>query len=264
MNANGVRRSLFRAAVARTEGPALGVWVKLPCMESVELIALADFDFIVIDLEHSPLDLETAYRHIGTALHLNVSPIVRVPGLAGGWVQRLLDAGAEGIMLPHVDTPDQAAEAVRAIRFEPWGTRGVGATSRAGAWAALPREEYLRFGQEEVVFIPQIESAVAARNAAEIAAVPGVDAIFIGTNDLAANVGKSEGDPEMSSLVAAVIAGSKAAGKPVGNPAAATAASVEAAVQAGYTFTVMSNDASLLGAAVSAAASAGRRVRYAR
>ncbi len=260
---SGVRHSLFRAALARTEGPALGMWVKLPSMETVELIAAAGFDFIVIDLEHSPLDLETASRHIATALHLGVSPIVRVPGLAGGWVQRILDAGAEGIMLPHVDTVADAEAAVRATRFEPWGTRGVGATSRAGAWGALPREEYIRFGQEEVVLMPQIESAEAARNAADIAALPGVDALFIGTNDMAANVGKPQSDPEMTELVATVIKAAKAAGKPVGNPAGTTAESVQAAVDEGYTFSVMGNDATLFGAAAARTLKAGRGVRFA-
>src|SRR5690606_12152479 len=87
--------SLFRAALARTEGPALGTWVKLPAMESIELIALAGFDFVVIDMEHSALDLETVSRHIGVALLTGVAPIVRVPGLDGGSAQRVLDAGAE-------------------------------------------------------------------------------------------------------------------------------------------------------------------------
>ncbi|HWO65208.1 MAG TPA: aldolase/citrate lyase family protein, partial [Umezawaea sp.] len=118
------RKSLFRAALARTDGPALGTWVKLPVMESIELLALAGFDFVVIDLEHSPIDLETAYRLIGTATHLGVAPVVRIPALDAGVVQRILDAGAEGVMLPHVDTVAEAEAAVRAIRFPPVGVRG--------------------------------------------------------------------------------------------------------------------------------------------
>ena len=259
----GERKSLLRAAFARAEGPALGTFVKLPSQETLELIAYAGFDFIVIDLEHSPLDLETASRHIGTARALGVSSVVRVPGLAGGWIQRILDAGAEGIMLPHTDTPEQAAEAVRAIRFEPWGIRGVGATSRAGEWGLLPREEYIRFGQEEVVFMPQLESGEAARNAAAIAAVEGVDAIFIGTNDMSANVGVPESDPLMRELVAGAVGAATAAGLPVGNPAGTSTEAVQAAVDQGYTFCVMSNDATLFGVAATAAVEAGRRVRFA-
>ncbi len=164
-------------------------------------------------------------------------------------------------MLPHVDTLEQAEEGLRAIRFEPWGLRGVGATSRAGGWASFPMEEYVRFGQEEVVFMPQIESGEGARNSAAIAALDGVDAIFIGTNDMSANVGKPQSDPEMVQNVAAVIAAAKEAGKPVGNPAGTTTAAVQSAVDQGYTFCVMSNDATLFWSAAQAAADSGRDVR---
>lgn len=255
-------RSLFRAALARPDGPAIGTWVKLPAMESMELVALAGFDFAVIDLEHSALDLETAYRHIGIALLTGVSPIVRVPSLEAGIVQRILDAGAEGIMLPHVDTVEQAEAAVAAVRFPPRGTRGVGGTSRAGAWGALPRADYLRYGNEEVVLIPQIESAAAARHAGAIATVPGVDALLIGAADLSTSEGKAEDHPDVVAVIADAIAATKAVGIPIGNAGGATAASVQAAVDAGYDFTMMSNDASLLGAAAKAALTAGRTVRF--
>ncbi len=257
------RRSLFRAALARTEGPALGTWVKLPVMEGIELIALAGFDFVVIDLEHSPMNLETAYRLIGTAGHLGVAPIVRIPTLEGGIVQRILDAGAEGVMLPHVDSVEQARTAVRAVRFPPLGTRGVGGTSRAGAWGATDRAEYLRYGQEEVVLIAQLESAAAASAAGEIAAVPGVDALLVGAADLSTSEGTTEDDPRIVELIASAVKACAAAGKPVGNAGGASAAAVQAAVDTGFTFTLMSNDASLLGAAARAAVTAGRTVRYA-
>jgi 2,4-dihydroxyhept-2-ene-1,7-dioic acid aldolase len=116
----GPRTSRFRAALARPGGPALGTWVKLPATESVELLALAGFDFVVIDLEHAPLDLETTYRLVGTAAHLGMAPIVRVPALDGGIAQRVLDAGAEGIMLPHVDTVEQAEAVYRIMVTNPW------------------------------------------------------------------------------------------------------------------------------------------------
>ena len=81
-------RSLFRAALANPNGPALGTWVKLSAPESMELVALAGFDFVVIDLEHSAMNLESASRQIGTALFAGVAPIVRIPALDGGMVQR--------------------------------------------------------------------------------------------------------------------------------------------------------------------------------
>jgi len=254
-------RSLFRAALARDEGPVLGTWVKLPATEVVELVALAGFDFIVIDLEHSPLDLESAFRHIGTARYAGLSPIVRVPGLEGGWVQRVLDAGAEGVMLPHVDTVQEAEDAVRAVRFPPLGSRGVGNTSRAGQWGAVPREEYLRFGREEVVLIAQVESALGAENASAIGSVEGLDALLVGAADLAVSVGGTESDADVQALIALAVQGARQAGVPIGNAGPATSAAVRASLEAGFTFTLMSNDASLFGAAASAAVEAGRTAR---
>ncbi len=254
------RTSRFRAALAGPGGPALGTWVKLPVVESVELLALAGFDFVVIDLEHSPIDLETAYRLIGAADRLGVAPVVRIPSLDGGIAQRVLDAGAEGIMLPHVDTVGEAEAGVRAVRFPPRGARGVGATSRAGAWGALDRAEYLRYGQEEVVFVAQIESARAARSAGEIASVDGVDALLVGAADLSTSEATTEDDPRVVELIAIAIEACTAAGKPIGNAGGATEQSVRAAVSAGYTFTMLSNDASLLGSAAAAAVRVGRSV----
>nr|WP_281371914.1 aldolase/citrate lyase family protein [Modestobacter versicolor] len=240
----------------------MGTWVKIPATEVVELVALAGFDFVVIDLEHSPIDLESAFRLIGTALHTGVSPIVRVADLHPGLVQRVLDAGAEGVMVPHVDTPEQARAAAAAVRFPPLGTRGVGATSRAGAWGALPLAEYLRRGQEEVVLIAQVESALGVANAGEIAAVPGVDALLVGAADLSVSEGKTPSDPDVVALIASAIAQGRAAGVPVGNAGAATAAAVRAAVDTGFTFTMLSNDATLLGSAARAAVDAGRSVTF--
>ncbi|WP_085369012.1 HpcH/HpaI aldolase/citrate lyase family protein [Leifsonia sp. NCR5] len=257
------RSSMFKQALAVSTGPAIGTWVKLPAMESMELIAHAGFDFAVIDLEHSAMSVETASRHIGVALLAGVSPIVRIPALDGGLVQRVLDAGAEGIMLPHVDTVAQARDAAAAVRFAPLGTRGVGSTSRAGGWGAMPRSEYLRYGNEEVVLIAQIESAAAARSAEEIASVDGVDALLIGAADLSTAEGRTETDPEIVAIIETAIRGGHAAGVPVGNAGGASAASVQAAVDAGYRFTMMSNDASLLGAAAASALAAGRTVTYA-
>ncbi|AYF97630.1 HpcH/HpaI aldolase family protein [Protaetiibacter intestinalis] len=252
--------SLFRAALADPSRVPLGTWVKLPATESMELVALAGFDFAVIDLEHSAMNLETAFRHIGTALLAGVSPIVRVPSLEGGLAQRILDAGAEGIMLPHVDTVEQARAAVAAVRFPPLGARGVGSTSRAGAWGAVSREDYLRYGNEEVVLIPQLESAQAARNARAIAEVPGVDVLLVGAADLSTSEGLTETDPAVVELIAGAVRDVHAAGKPIGNAGGPTAANVRASLDAGFDFTLLGNDASLLGAAARAAVEAGRSV----
>ncbi|MER7993359.1 HpcH/HpaI aldolase family protein [Micromonospora chalcea] len=258
------RRSRFRAALARPNAPALGTWVKLPVMESVELLALAGFDFVVVDLEHAPIDLQTAYQLIGTANHLGLAPIVRIPALDPGLTQRILDAGAEGVMVPHVDTVEQARAAVAAVRFPPLGARGVGSTSRAGAWGAMPRAEYLRYGQEEVVLVVQIESARAASSAGAVAAVPGVDALLVGAADLSTSEGTTEDDPRVVALVGSAVKDCLAAGVPIGNSGGADADAVRRAADAGFSFTLLSNDASLLGAAARAAVQAGSTVRHRR
>jgi len=254
-------RSPFRAALAGGDRPVLGTWVKIAAMESMELIALAGFDFAVIDLEHSTIDLQTAYGLIGIARASGVSAIVRVPAIVGGTIGRLLDAGADGIMVPHVDDAEQARQAAAAVRFPPRGERGVGATGRAGEWGALPRSEYLRFGQEEVVLIAQVESATSVANAAEIAAVDGVDALLVGAADLAQSEGAGESDPGLLALIAQTVATAREAGIPIGNAGGADIAAVQRAVDAGFSFTIMSNDASLLGGAARTAVAAGRTVR---
>ncbi|KAA9150019.1 2,4-dihydroxyhept-2-ene-1,7-dioic acid aldolase [Microbacterium lushaniae] len=263
MNTLPLRHSLFRAALRNPVAPSLGTWVKLPAVESMEIVALAGFDFAVIDLEHSVMTLETVYRHIGIALLAGVSPIVRVPSLEGGIIQRVLDAGAEGVMVPHIDDAEHAHAGAALVRFPPRGTRGVGSTSRAGAWGSLSRADYLRYGNEEAVFIAQIESGEAVRNAGAIARVEGVDALLVGTADLSTGEGRAEDDPEIVAMVAEAVRESVAAGVPIGNAGGATAGSVQSAVDVGYTFTMMSNDATLLAGAAIAAVSAGRTVRYA-
>jgi 2-keto-3-deoxy-L-rhamnonate aldolase RhmA len=253
-----LREGLFRSSIARREGTLFGTWIKLPAMESVELVALAGFDFVVIDLEHSPISLQTAFQLIGTARLCSVSPLVRIPGLDAGFVQRVLDAGAEGILLPHVDSAEQARAAVSAVRFPPLGKRGVGATSRAGGWGLLGRDEYLRFGQEEVALIAQIESAEAVKAAREIAAVDGLDALFIGAADLSVSLGRAEADPQVAEMISAVIEAAKETGVPIGNSGDGSAAAIRRAVEAGYNFTMLSNDATLLGTAARSAIEAGR------
>lgn len=250
----------FRAALERENHLPLGTWIKLPALESIELIAGAGFDFVVIDLEHAPLDMSTVFALIGIAKTSGLSPIVRIPATNIGLIQRVLDSGADGLMFPHIDSADEARSAVRAMRFPPLGVRGVGNTSRAGLWGALDRDEYLRFGNEEVLCIAQIESAAAALAAGEIASVDGVDAILVGAADLAVSEGKTETDVTIVELIAKAVASAQAAGVPVGNAGSATEETVRATVDAGYDFTMLSNDATMLGNTARQAVAVGRRL----
>ncbi|MEU6700575.1 aldolase/citrate lyase family protein [Pseudonocardia sp. NPDC046786] len=225
--------------------PALGAWIKLATTESVEIMAAIGMDFVVVDLEHAPLDLETAARMIVLARACGMTPLVRVPGHEAATIGRVLDSGAGGILVPHVEDADQARAVVSAVRFPPHGARGAGGTSRAGRWGLLPRAEYTRFGNEQVLCIPQLESAGAIGSAPEILAVDGVDAVFLGAGDLALSLGLGAGDPEVRELLGTGRAAAAAAGKPCG----AASAGVEGALGAaglGHRFVVIGNDVTLL------------------
>jgi 2-keto-3-deoxy-L-rhamnonate aldolase RhmA len=226
-------------------GGTLGTWIKLSSPESVEIMAYAGFDFVVIDLEHTTLDLGAASTHIAMARALGVHPLVRVPDHGLSVIQRVLDAGAAGVVVPHVDTVEQARAVVRATCFPPRGDRGSGGTSRAGRWGLLPRADYLEYGNEQALCIVQLESEVAIRNTREILALDGIGAAFVGTADLAMSMGVAAGSDEVDRLATSALAAAAAAGVPIGT-ASATIDQARAALARGYDYVVVSNDTSIL------------------
>jgi 4-hydroxy-2-oxoheptanedioate aldolase len=228
---------------------ALGTWVKLSSIESVELMALAGFDFVVLDLEHSPMSLETASILIAVARGRGLCPLVRIPDHSQTWVQRCLDAGASGIFAPHVDTTEEARAVARAARFEPNGTRGVGPTSRAGNWGLQKMGTYIAEGGDAAVIV-QLESDLAIRNTRRIIETGKVDAIFVGPADLSVSLGVGIGDEEVTTRVQNVLDVctelSIPCGVAVGDPASAARLG-----KAGFSFVVVSNDATILGSGAS-------------
>ncbi|GID32409.1 HpcH/HpaI aldolase family protein [Paractinoplanes brasiliensis] len=228
-------------------GGTLGTWIKLAGPESVEIMAYAGFDFVVIDLEHTALDLGAASNHIAMARALGMDPLVRVPDHGLSVIQRVLDAGAAGVVVPHVDTAEQARAVVRATCFPPRGDRGSGSTSRAGRWGLLPRTDYLEYGNEQALCVVQLESEVAIRNAKQILALDGIGAGFVGTADLSMSMGVPAGSDEVDRLVTSALAAAAAAGVPLGT-ACATSDQALAALDRGYDYVVVSNDTSILAA----------------
>lgn len=226
-------------------GGTLGTWIKLSSPESVEIMAYAGFDFVVTDLEHTTLDLGAASTHIAMARALGVYPLVRVPDHGLSVIQRVLDAGAAGVVVPHLDTVEQARAVVRATCFPPRGDRGSGGTSRAGRWGLLPRADYLEYGNEQALCIVQLESEVAIRNTREILALDGIGAAFVGTADLAMSMGVAAGSDEVDRLATSALAAAAAAGVPIGT-ASATIDQARAALARGYDYVVVSNDTSIL------------------
>ncbi|MEV4075002.1 HpcH/HpaI aldolase/citrate lyase family protein [Nonomuraea fuscirosea] len=226
-------------------GGTLGTWIKLSSPESVEIMAYAGFDFVVIDLEHTTLDLAAASTHIAMARALGVDPLVRVPDHGPSVIQRVLDAGAAGVVVPHVDTVEQARAVVRATCFPPRGDRGSGGTSRAGRWGLLPRAEYLEYGNEQALCVVQLESEAAMRNTREILAVDGIGAAFVGPADLSMSMGVTAGSDEVDRLVTSALEAAAAAGVPIGT-ASATSDQARTALARGYDYVVVSNDTSIL------------------
>ena len=119
----------------------LGTWVKIPAFETVELLAHAGFDFVVIDMEHSPLALDRVYELVFATQRMGMAALVRLPDQLGTPVQPLLDAGADGLLVPRVASLDAAAAIAARMVFSPAGERGLGFTSRAGRWALMPGRE---------------------------------------------------------------------------------------------------------------------------
>ncbi len=228
--------------------PPLGTWVKLPTVESVELMGLAGFDFVVIDLEHSPMSLETAATLIAVARARGTCPLVRVPDHSQVWVQRCLDAGASGVLAPHVDTVEQAQAVARAARFEPVGSRGVGPTSRAGNWGLLPMADYLAEGNE-ITVMAQVESDTAVQNAAALLDSGAVDALFVGPADLSVALGVGLTDPEVTTRIQHVVQQCRAASIPCGTAIGADPDRAATLTTEGFAFVMVSNDATILGSA---------------
>jgi len=227
--------------------PPVGTFMKIPAVETIEIVKLAGFDFIVLDAEHAPLSLSDLNHMIVVARAIGISPIVRVPDHGYGDVQRLLDAGAAGLFFPHVADRAECERVVRQASHPPYGTRGAGGGMRAGNWGMAGRgsADYVRDGVDKVMRIPMIEERVAVDNADEILAVEGVDGVFIGPGDLSMTMGLKPSDPEVRGAVDEVLKKAKAARVPVGT-VAPDASGARGLIGQGYDFILVSNDTGML------------------
>ncbi|HEV8437511.1 MAG TPA: aldolase/citrate lyase family protein [Methylomirabilota bacterium] len=153
------------------------------------VLAACGFDFAFIDMEHNTMGIDTAAQ-IAVACHdAGVTPIVRVPGYEHYLATRLLDAGAMGIVFPHVDTAEQAGQLVSNCKYPPVGHRSLGGPVAQLGFRAYPRAESTALVNQETLLVMMLETPTAIDNADAIAAVPGVDVLLIGTNDLTLEMG---------------------------------------------------------------------------
>ena len=165
----------------------IGLWSSLSSNYTVEVIAGAGFDWLLLDTEHSPNDLESLLTQLQAAAPYATHPVVRVPWNDMVVIKRVLDIGAQSLLVPYVSTPEEAAAAVSYIRYPPAGVRGVAGTTRASRFGRV--RDYARRAHEEICLLVQLETQRALDNLEAICAVDGVDGVFIGPADLHASLG---------------------------------------------------------------------------
>lgn len=207
----------FADALNTAEHTLAGAWVCSGSPVAAEIVASAGFDWVLLDGEHSPIGLETTASLLRTVAAYPATPVLRVPSLDPVWIKQILDLGAQNVIVPMSDTAEQAEQAAAAMFYPPRGVRGVGsALARSARWNGV--ENYLARAHQLVSLTVQIESATAVENVAGIAAVDGVDAVFVGPSDLAASMGflGEQTHPDVLDAVATVFEAVKAAGKKVG------------------------------------------------
>lgn len=234
-----------------------GTWVKLPTFETLELLANAGFDFVAIDTEHAPLSLESTYKLIAYAQALGMSALVRTPDLGSNDIQRLLDSGVDGLLVPRVRSAAEACQAVSRMLFSPGGQRGLGITSRAGRWGLKPIEEYLQDGNERVLRCVQLEDRAVLEDVEAVLDVEGVNAAFLGMGDLQLTSGLPASHGELQDLVDRLLSACRVREIPCGAAVQDAAAALRSAAR-GFSFVMVSNDATLFG---KAAASLGDDLR---
>lgn len=248
----------FKAALAaRTR--QIGLWSALTSNILAEIIGDEGFDWVLLDTEHAPNDLSSLIGQLQALRGSGTQPVVRPAANDPVLIKRLLDIGFRNVLVPFVQTVEEADRAVAATRYPPLGIRGVSAYQRNNGYGRVA--DYFGFIDAAIAVIVQIETGEAAGRVAEIAAVPGVDAVFVGPGDLAASLGHlgNTGHADVQECIreigAAATAAGAAAGVVAGNPADA-----ERYLNWGYCFTTVGSDVALFRGAVSAAAEAARKI----
>ncbi|PJG47359.1 hypothetical protein CAF53_03225 [Sphingobium sp. LB126] len=236
-----IRQSVINGA------PLIGTWVSLPAPAIVELVGDAGYDFITIEGEHAAFGRSQIEDMVRAADAAGIPSIVRVP-MEGNWISTALDAGTGGIMIPHVENADEARAIVKAARFPPMGDRGVGA-GRASRYG-MNIGPYLQGANDGILVALMIESVEGVRNAREIASVPGVDVLFIGTGDLGLSIAHSaDAGFDIDGAIGQVVEACQSVGCAVGMMA--TDLTIFAKWKArGMSFMMVGLDVMILGAAL--------------
>ena len=226
-------------------------------VDIAQLLKTAGFDWMFIDCEHGSMELDTAAQIAAAALAVGITPVVRVPGIEHHHATRMLDNGAQGVVVPHVDTAAVAQRVAQQCRFPPLGHRSMGGALQQLGFASMAVGEAARIVNEETLVVVMIESPEGVANADAIAATPGIDALLIGTNDLCMEMGipGKFDDPKVTDAYRTVIAACRKHGKHAGMGGLYSAEYFERYIAMGVQLVLSGSDFSLLMKAASAQAS---------
>lgn len=238
------RPNLLKSTVSEGRA-AIGIWCSLASPITTEVVAGAGADWLLIDGEHSPNDLRSIVVQLQVAAAFPCEAAVRVPSDDANLIKQMMDGGARSLMVPNIRSADQARAVVAAMTYAPGGIRGFSVAQRANSYGRIAG--YHANARAQQFLALQIECETGVANAAEIAAVPGVDALFVGPGDLSTNMG-AMGNPNaahVQAAIASVLAATKAAGKSAGI-LAPQKADAERYLAAGFTMVAVGSDLGLL------------------
>lgn len=223
----------------------IGIWLTLGTSSTTEVLAGAGYDWMLIDMEHTSSDPAQVLEMLRAGHGGTAEPVVRIPWRDPVLMKRLLDIGVRSFMIPFVQNADEAAQIVSSTRYPPVGTRGVNGTMRASLYGRAT--DYGQRYADEICLIVQAETPLALANIESISAVEGIDAVFIGPNDLAANMGfyGQPGAPQVRAAIGAALEGISAGGSAAGILNFNTAQAREL-LDAGFCLLAVGSDVGLL------------------
>jgi 2-keto-3-deoxy-L-rhamnonate aldolase RhmA len=236
---------------------AIGVGLRQArTVDIAQIMKTSGFDWLFIDCEHNSMDTDVAAQIAAAALAVGITPVVRVAGKEHWFSSRMLDNGAQGIVVPHVDSADEARRVADACRFPPVGHRSMGGGLQQIGFAPMPVGEAARVVNEETLVVVMLESPQGIANCEEIAAVRGIDALLIGTNDLCFEMGIPGrfDDPRVAEAYKKVIAACRKHGKFAGMGGMYTPELLERHIAMGVQLILSGSDAALLMQAATARA----------
>ena len=234
----------FKAALA-AQRQQIGFWCSLASHVSVEILAGSGFDWLLLDMEHSPNELPQVHSQLQAVMEHRVQPIVRPPWNDAVLIKRLLDLGVQTLLIPVVQTAEEAAAAVAATRYPPKGIRGFAGGSRSSRFGRIA--DYHTRCEAEICVLVQVETQLGLDNLDAIAKTEGIDGVFIGPGDLSAAIGYlgRQGDAQVQGVIADAIRRILAHGKAPGILTPDEALSKKY-IEAGTLFTAVGSDSGLL------------------